>query len=355
VRTLADICREHCFTDIHFLKVDVDGAEAYVLRGADFRAFRPWIVLVEAKQQASTVESWRAWEVLLTGAEYRFIWFDGLNRFYIAAERWDALRHAFVAPPNVFDQWIQPRGREQRALLERCQAVANAALNEANATRAALTAAQATAADARARLAAVQAAVATAQAEAAEARAALAALETERCNQVRKLHDELAAAQIGQAHVEDSTAAMLRSTSWRLTAAIRGVRRFSRSAITLGRLSSGTGRWARLQRVAGPGQIRVKGMARICFYGFSRLVMRQPGSTVMCAVALRLLPGSYKWLRAHYHAYLDSALHAIPPSSPRLVFPPDRELRSAEGLQPFSLPAEEYRMLIRLRAQRGTA
>ena len=52
VRTLAEICRRHVAGDIHFLKIDVEGAEADVLRGADFGTFGPWIVFVGAPNPA---------------------------------------------------------------------------------------------------------------------------------------------------------------------------------------------------------------------------------------------------------------------------------------------------------------
>jgi hypothetical protein len=47
------------------------------------------------------------WESLLTSEGYRFIYFDGLNRFYIAVEHWDDLSQAFAVPPNVFDDFIR--------------------------------------------------------------------------------------------------------------------------------------------------------------------------------------------------------------------------------------------------------
>ena len=106
-------------------------------------------MLAEATEPGSRTENWFEWEALLTGADYRFAWFDGLNRFYVAAEQWAALKHAFVVPPNVFDQWIQPRGKQQRALLDRAEFVANAALNAANTSHAAMVSAQADAAAAR--------------------------------------------------------------------------------------------------------------------------------------------------------------------------------------------------------------
>ncbi|MGF6530554.1 FkbM family methyltransferase [Paraburkholderia sp. GAS206C] len=116
ILSLAEICRQYASGAIHFLKIDVEGGEADVLRGADFSTFRPWIVVVEATEPGSQVPNWSGWEHFLVAANYRFAWFDGLNRFYIAAENWEALSPAFEAPPNVFDLWIQPRGKQKQTL-----------------------------------------------------------------------------------------------------------------------------------------------------------------------------------------------------------------------------------------------
>jgi FkbM family methyltransferase len=113
VVTLADICRDHVRSDINFLKIDVEGAERDVLLGADFAQFRPWIVVIEATVPNSQVLTYAAWEELLTNNEYRFAWFDGLNRFYLAVERWDQLAMAFTAPPNVFDDFVRAADTEQ--------------------------------------------------------------------------------------------------------------------------------------------------------------------------------------------------------------------------------------------------
>lgn len=102
---LAEICRRHAPAEVHFLKIDVEGAERAVLEGADFQACRPWIVLVEATRPMSPQENSGEWEDLILAAGYRFAWFDGLNRFYIADEQWDALSPHFRVPPNVFDDF----------------------------------------------------------------------------------------------------------------------------------------------------------------------------------------------------------------------------------------------------------
>lgn len=87
---------------VHWLKIDVEGFEEQVLRGWDSRQLRPWIIVVEATVPNSTETDYAKWEHLVTGAGYRFVYFDGLNRFYIADEH-PELEAAFGAPPNVFD------------------------------------------------------------------------------------------------------------------------------------------------------------------------------------------------------------------------------------------------------------
>jgi len=114
--TLAAICNRHAPPEIHFLKVDVEGVERETLAGGDWHAYRPWIVLVEATVPNSPEESWAPWEPILTSAGYRFVWFDGLNRFYIARERAAELERHFRIPPNVFDQFQKIYPAQQREL-----------------------------------------------------------------------------------------------------------------------------------------------------------------------------------------------------------------------------------------------
>ena len=104
--TLSSICEHHKPRDIHFLKVDVEGLEAAVLRSNDWHQFRPWIILIEATLPSSQIESHVEWEFLLLDNGYTFAYADGLNRFYVAQEH-DDLRAAFKYPPNVFDAAIK--------------------------------------------------------------------------------------------------------------------------------------------------------------------------------------------------------------------------------------------------------
>ncbi len=106
VTTIAEICRQFVSGDVHFLKIDVEGGERGALAGADFRNFRPWIVLIEATRPNSQEATHKEWEWLLADAGYNFVYFDGLNRFYVAQERYSELAPSFQIPPNVFDNFI---------------------------------------------------------------------------------------------------------------------------------------------------------------------------------------------------------------------------------------------------------
>ncbi len=91
VTTLAALCEKHRIERIDFLKVDVEGAEADVLAGNDWKRFRPRVVVCEAIAPLSNLPAWDAWEPFLLAQGYQFCLFDELNRFYVAEEAKDVL------------------------------------------------------------------------------------------------------------------------------------------------------------------------------------------------------------------------------------------------------------------------
>ena len=106
--TLAELCVSHGIETIDFLKIDVEGAEADVIAGGDWRRYRPKVVVVEAIKPLSEEPAWDAWEGMLLAQGYKFALFDTLNRFYVADEHpdilarlpserapWDAVRHMY--------------------------------------------------------------------------------------------------------------------------------------------------------------------------------------------------------------------------------------------------------------------
>ena len=121
VRTLASLCAEHVTRPIDFLKVDVEGHEAAVLRGADFTRWRPAVVVVEATKPHTTEPTHDEWEGILTRAGYVFAAFDGINRFYVPADR-DDLRAALEPPVTVLDGWETHRQIAADEAAQRLQA-----------------------------------------------------------------------------------------------------------------------------------------------------------------------------------------------------------------------------------------
>ena len=106
ILTLADIYNKYVTRAVDFLKIDVEGWERDVLLGADFHLFRPKIILVESTMPGSQQSNHNAWESILISANYSFIWFDGLNRFYVASEHFEVISPLFKTPPNIFDGFI---------------------------------------------------------------------------------------------------------------------------------------------------------------------------------------------------------------------------------------------------------
>lgn len=117
---LKQILKDSGTQEIHFLKIDVEGAEFEVLSGIDLTVARPWVILVEATLPDRATASYEPWEQLITANQYSFVYSDGLNRFYLAEER-AGLRSRFESPPNVFDNFISAGHANAIAALESAQ------------------------------------------------------------------------------------------------------------------------------------------------------------------------------------------------------------------------------------------
>lgn len=128
--TLARICQQYAKKrPIHFLKVDVEGAEEDVLRGMDFQTDRPWVLVVEATVPLSTQLS-VAWDDYVRSQGYIFTYFDGLSYFYVAEEKAADYREKLSLQANVFDDFerIEDVRRKQKI-----EALTEAAARQENA------------------------------------------------------------------------------------------------------------------------------------------------------------------------------------------------------------------------------
>ena len=106
VETISALCSAHAIDNIHFLKIDVEGAELSVLQGMNFDHFKPWIIVVEATRPNTQIPSHQKWEPIILSNGYSAVYFDGANRYYLS-EAHKELIQAFDAPPNGFDNYIQ--------------------------------------------------------------------------------------------------------------------------------------------------------------------------------------------------------------------------------------------------------
>lgn len=88
--------------DIHWLKIDVEGSEADVLSSWTQQRFRPWIIVIEGTEPLGQSASHMDWELGLLARGYSFALFDGLNRFYVSSKHPELLS-ALTVGANVFD------------------------------------------------------------------------------------------------------------------------------------------------------------------------------------------------------------------------------------------------------------
>jgi FkbM family methyltransferase len=87
---------------IHFLKIDVEGLEAKVLKSGNFERFRPWVIIIEGTVPNTQLFDYQNSDDFLKSVGYTQVYIDGLNCFYLADEHLGLLPR-FALPPNVFD------------------------------------------------------------------------------------------------------------------------------------------------------------------------------------------------------------------------------------------------------------
>lgn len=201
-RRLDEVIEEHGLRDcdVHFLKIDVEGAEYEVLASVDLRQWRPWVLVVEATAPNSSEPTWPRWEPDVLAAGYQFCLFDGLSRFYVADERAEQLKAALSYPACALDGYTTHRTVRAEERVTEATADAHRLWTDAIRWRAATL-------DRWAEAVVEQAEVAEAKAEASAA--------MQRAVEARQAAD--------RAEVE--LQAIRRTVSWRLTAPIRTVRR----------------------------------------------------------------------------------------------------------------------------------
>jgi FkbM family methyltransferase len=224
--SLSALLEQHApASGVEFLKVDVEGWEAEVLSSHDWKEVRPKVVVVEAVDGRGTPNH-QGWEPALLTAGYVLGLFDGLNRFYCAAEHAEQLLPRMTAPANVLDSFrvhrevlIQQHLDEQLAVARTQNDALQSALDAERDGRAALERQQE---DVQARLEQVGEALDAERAAAAELRRELSELRRAWAATQSALDASEAELVALRAEVEG----LRSSTSWRMTAPVRDVSRF---------------------------------------------------------------------------------------------------------------------------------
>ena len=91
---------------IDFLKIDVEGAEKSVIESNNWDKYKPKILIIESTKPNSQILTHGDWEYIILNAGYSFVYFDGLNRFYLRNDLIE-LKELFSYPPCVFDNFVK--------------------------------------------------------------------------------------------------------------------------------------------------------------------------------------------------------------------------------------------------------
>lgn len=89
---------------VHWLKIDVEGMEKNVLNSWGNHPIRPQIIVIESTVPLTQIDTSDDWKHLLIERDYKEVYFDGLNRFYIYKDYLE-LSKFFKVPPNIFDNF----------------------------------------------------------------------------------------------------------------------------------------------------------------------------------------------------------------------------------------------------------
>ena len=89
--------------EIHWMKIDVEGAEEQVLNGWVENRKRPWVIVLEATIPSTPIRRSFKNNAILLNFGYKLAYFDGLNEYFIHDQHLD-LFDSFSTPISIFDQ-----------------------------------------------------------------------------------------------------------------------------------------------------------------------------------------------------------------------------------------------------------
>lgn len=219
--------------DVHWMKIDVEGAEHEVIAGWKESLVRPWVLVIEGTRPLTQEVSYASWEQDVLAKGYEFVYFDGLNRFYVS-EAHSELKSSFSIPPNIFDGFVLSGTASQPFYAHLQQRVSDQEQRAVAAeTHAAAEIARADRAEARCQEVEARCREVEARCQEAEAESRRAEAQMQRALEMAKEWEQRAQ------FLNDRLTALHSSSSWRITAPMRAVKRMAGGDFSPGRRAAG--------------------------------------------------------------------------------------------------------------------
>lgn len=101
IRTLYSIVEDEKISEVHLLKIDVEGYEKNVLLGAELKKLKPWVICIESMYQ----DTYKEWEDIILQAGYLLAMQDHINnRYYLLNEKKEYLNR-FQQVDTLLDEY----------------------------------------------------------------------------------------------------------------------------------------------------------------------------------------------------------------------------------------------------------
>jgi FkbM family methyltransferase len=124
VKTLASICQEYVNQKVDFLKIDVEGLEEQVILGGNWEVFRPTVLIIEITLPNTNIRCENNIPNILADKDYKHVFFDGINDYYIAKESEDLVKY-FTCPVNILDFYVDYRLVRQQEQIDDLKRILN--------------------------------------------------------------------------------------------------------------------------------------------------------------------------------------------------------------------------------------
>lgn len=115
--SLNTLVREYASGEVDFLKIDAEGAEGLIITAADWKRFRPLVIVMESTEPFSTKRVDADWVAFLARNGFRETYFDGINTWLVREENPELAAH-FSVPVNVLDDFVDYEKHVLRAAVQ---------------------------------------------------------------------------------------------------------------------------------------------------------------------------------------------------------------------------------------------